>query len=167
MAMVQQPLSMRPYIPWVPYITTLILSSHTQQAHVVTSTPSNIHISCPQPSDHHVPDSPCTRRPDLDLLSLPPYLIFFFIINYIYPQSTYILARYWSDPYIFLIVFSFFVSHSPIYSSSQASQMDSRQEWFRLREYVEGLEEERRKILAFERELPLCLQLVTHGILLK
>lgn len=31
-------------------------------------------------------------------------------------------------------------------------------------EYIEGLEEERRKILVFQRELPLCLELVNHAI---
>lgn len=30
-------------------------------------------------------------------------------------------------------------------------------------EYVEALEEERRKIQVFQRELPLCLELVTQG----
>lgn len=32
-----------------------------------------------------------------------------------------------------------------------------------LRGYVKALEEERRKIQVFQRELPLCLELVTHG----
>ena len=31
------------------------------------------------------------------------------------------------------------------------------------REYVEALEEERRKIQVFQRELPLCLELVNQG----
>lgn len=31
------------------------------------------------------------------------------------------------------------------------------------REYVEALEEEQRKIQVFQRELPLCLELVTQG----
>lgn len=30
-------------------------------------------------------------------------------------------------------------------------------------EYIEALEEERRKIRVFERELPLCLELVSQG----
>ncbi|XAR65397.1 hypothetical protein NMG60_11009515 [Bertholletia excelsa] len=34
----------------------------------------------------------------------------------------------------------------------------------RCQEYVESLEEERRKILVFQRELPLCLELVTQAI---
>lgn len=29
--------------------------------------------------------------------------------------------------------------------------------------YIEALEEERRKVQVFERELPLCLELVNHG----
>ena len=33
-------------------------------------------------------------------------------------------------------------------------------------EYIEALEEERRKINVFQRELPLCLELVTRGIIL-
>lgn len=33
-------------------------------------------------------------------------------------------------------------------------------------EYIEALEEERRKINVFQRELPLCLELVTQGIIL-
>lgn len=32
------------------------------------------------------------------------------------------------------------------------------------REYVDALEKERTKIQVFERELPLCLELVTQGI---
>ena len=36
----------------------------------------------------------------------------------------------------------------------------------RCREYMEALETERRKIQVFERELPLCLELVTQGILM-
>lgn len=31
-------------------------------------------------------------------------------------------------------------------------------------EYIESLEEERRKIQVFQRELPLCLELVSQGI---
>jgi hypothetical protein len=34
------------------------------------------------------------------------------------------------------------------------------------REYVEALEEERRKIQVFQRELPLCLELVNQGTLI-
>lgn len=30
--------------------------------------------------------------------------------------------------------------------------------------YIESLEEERRKVLVFQRELPLCLELVTQGL---
>ena len=33
------------------------------------------------------------------------------------------------------------------------------------RDYIEALEEERRKIEVFQRELPLCLELVTQGII--
>lgn len=32
------------------------------------------------------------------------------------------------------------------------------------REYVEALEEEKKKIQVFQRELPLCLELVTQGL---
>lgn len=32
-----------------------------------------------------------------------------------------------------------------------------------LQEYLRGLEEERRKVEAFKRELPLCMQLLTDG----
>lgn len=34
----------------------------------------------------------------------------------------------------------------------------------KMQNYIEALEEERRKILVFERELPLCLELVTQGL---
>lgn len=33
----------------------------------------------------------------------------------------------------------------------------------RTQEYSDALEEERKKILVFQRELPLCLELVTQG----
>lgn len=33
----------------------------------------------------------------------------------------------------------------------------------RTQEYIDALEEERRKIQVFQRELPLCLELVTQG----
>lgn len=34
----------------------------------------------------------------------------------------------------------------------------------RCQEYIDALEEERRKIQVFQRELPLCLELVSQGI---
>lgn len=37
----------------------------------------------------------------------------------------------------------------------------------RCHEYVEALEEEQKKIQVFQRELPLCLELVTQGKLIK
>ncbi|XP_038997180.1 transcription factor HHO2-like isoform X2 [Hibiscus syriacus] len=43
-------------------------------------------------------------------------------------------------------------------------EMDSAQKMRRCHEYVEALEEERRKIQVFQRELPLCLELVTQAI---
>ncbi|XVE85970.1 hypothetical protein DITRI_Ditri17bG0134600 [Diplodiscus trichospermus] len=42
--------------------------------------------------------------------------------------------------------------------------MDYAQKMRRCHEYVEALEEERRKIQVFQRELPLCLELVTQAI---
>ncbi|EHA8591586.1 Transcription factor HHO2 [Cocos nucifera] len=42
--------------------------------------------------------------------------------------------------------------------------MDLAERARRCQEYVEALEEERRKIQVFQRELPLCLQLVTQAI---
>lgn len=36
----------------------------------------------------------------------------------------------------------------------------------RWREYLDALEEERKKIHVFQRELPLCLQLVTQSMLI-
>ncbi|CAK7326527.1 unnamed protein product [Dovyalis caffra] len=42
--------------------------------------------------------------------------------------------------------------------------MDFAEKTQRCHEYVEALEEERRKIQVFERELPLCLELVTQAI---
>ncbi|KAL9389473.1 hypothetical protein Peur_018078 [Populus x canadensis] len=42
--------------------------------------------------------------------------------------------------------------------------MDFAEKMQRCHEYVEALEEERRKIQVFERELPLCLELVTQAI---
>ncbi|KAG1330680.1 myb family transcription factor EFM-like [Cocos nucifera] len=42
--------------------------------------------------------------------------------------------------------------------------MDFAERARRYQEYVEALEEERRKIEVFQRELPLCLQLVTQAI---
>lgn len=42
--------------------------------------------------------------------------------------------------------------------------MDLAQKMRRCHEYVEALEEEQRKIQVFERELPLCLELVTQGL---
>ena len=44
--------------------------------------------------------------------------------------------------------------------------MDFAKKIQRCSEYVEALEEERRKIQVFERELPLCLELVTQGLCL-
>ncbi|KAK8322875.1 hypothetical protein V6Z12_A12G195300 [Gossypium hirsutum] len=43
-------------------------------------------------------------------------------------------------------------------------EMDYAQKKRRYHEYVEALEEERRKIQVFQRELPLCLELVTQAI---
>ncbi|XVE91386.1 hypothetical protein REPUB_Repub01dG0005200 [Reevesia pubescens] len=43
-------------------------------------------------------------------------------------------------------------------------KMDYAQKMRRCHEYVEALEEERRKIQVFQRELPLCLELVTQAI---
>ncbi|KAL4346772.1 hypothetical protein GQ457_17G016350 [Hibiscus cannabinus] len=43
-------------------------------------------------------------------------------------------------------------------------EMDFSQKMRRCHEYVEALEEERRKIQVFQRELPLCLELVTQAI---
>lgn len=34
----------------------------------------------------------------------------------------------------------------------------------RCKDYIEALEQEKRKIQVFERELPLCLELVSRGI---
>lgn len=42
--------------------------------------------------------------------------------------------------------------------------MDYTEKMRRILEYVEALEEEKRKIQVFQRELPLCLELVTQGI---
>ncbi|XP_010556381.1 PREDICTED: myb family transcription factor EFM-like [Tarenaya hassleriana] len=42
--------------------------------------------------------------------------------------------------------------------------MDYSQNHKRFGEYIEALQEERRKILVFQRELPLCLELVTQAI---
>ncbi|XP_010532126.1 PREDICTED: myb family transcription factor EFM-like [Tarenaya hassleriana] len=42
--------------------------------------------------------------------------------------------------------------------------VDCAQKMQRCHEYVEALEEERKKIHVFQRELPLCLELVTHAI---
>lgn len=42
--------------------------------------------------------------------------------------------------------------------------MDYAEKMHRCHEYVEALEEEKRKIQVFQRELPLCLELVTQGI---
>ncbi|XWS69806.1 hypothetical protein CRYUN_Cryun04dG0210000 [Craigia yunnanensis] len=44
------------------------------------------------------------------------------------------------------------------------TNMDYAQKMRRCHEYVEALEEERRKIQVFQRELPLCLELVTQAI---
>ncbi|XWS23276.1 hypothetical protein CRYUN_Cryun29cG0107500 [Craigia yunnanensis] len=43
-------------------------------------------------------------------------------------------------------------------------KMDYAQKMRRCHEYMEALEEERRKIQVFQRELPLCLELVTQAI---
>ncbi|GAB2280101.1 transcription factor, variant 2 [Dionaea muscipula] len=45
--------------------------------------------------------------------------------------------------------------------------MDSVEKLQKCNEYIEALEQERQKILVFQRELPLCLQLVTQGKLLR
>ncbi|KAE8654470.1 putative uv excision repair protein rad23 [Hibiscus syriacus] len=42
--------------------------------------------------------------------------------------------------------------------------MDYAQKMHRCHDYVEALEEERRKVQVFQRELPLCLELVTQAI---
>lgn len=42
--------------------------------------------------------------------------------------------------------------------------MDYNQKRVRCGKYIEALEEERRKIHVFQRELPLCLDLVTQGM---
>lgn len=42
--------------------------------------------------------------------------------------------------------------------------MDYTQKMKRCHEYVEALEEEQKKIQVFQRELPLCLELVTQGM---
>lgn len=44
------------------------------------------------------------------------------------------------------------------------SNMDYNQKRERCGQYIEALEEERRKIHVFQRELPLCLDLVTQGM---
>ena len=41
--------------------------------------------------------------------------------------------------------------------------MDFRDNVQKCQEYIQALEEERHKIQVFQRELPLCLQLVTQG----
>lgn len=41
--------------------------------------------------------------------------------------------------------------------------MDFRDNMEKCQEYINGLEEEKRKIQVFQRELPLCLDLVTQG----
>ena len=43
------------------------------------------------------------------------------------------------------------------------SNMDYNQKRERCGQYMEALEEERRKIHVFQRELPLCLDLVNQG----
>ncbi|GAB4840259.1 transcription factor [Ancistrocladus abbreviatus] len=42
--------------------------------------------------------------------------------------------------------------------------MDYRENMQKCQEYVQALEEERRKILVFQRELPLCVELVTQAL---
>lgn len=42
--------------------------------------------------------------------------------------------------------------------------MDFSDKMQRCHDYIEALEEERRKIQVFQRELPLCLELVSQGI---
>lgn len=42
--------------------------------------------------------------------------------------------------------------------------MDFAEKVQRCHEYAEALEEEKRKIQVFQRELPLCLELVTQGL---
>ncbi|KAA3488321.1 transcription factor LUX-like [Gossypium australe] len=46
----------------------------------------------------------------------------------------------------------------------EEEDMDYAQKMRKCHEYVEGLEEERRKIQVFQRELPLCFELVTQAI---
>lgn len=43
-------------------------------------------------------------------------------------------------------------------------KIDYAKKMQRCHEYVEALEEEQKKIQVFQRELPLCLELVTQGI---
>ncbi|KAG9449563.1 hypothetical protein H6P81_009528 [Aristolochia fimbriata] len=54
------------------------------------------------------------------------------------------------------------------FSESRLSRARSMMEFppagRRLRDYVDALEEERRKIQVFQRELPFCMQLVSHAI---
>lgn len=45
----------------------------------------------------------------------------------------------------------------------KSGDMDYTQKMKRCHEYVEALEEEQKKIQVFQRELPLCLELVTQG----
>lgn len=57
------------------------------------------------------------------------------------------------------------VSNFPTYSMVfDNNPSDFAERMQRCREYVEALESERRKIQVFERELPLCLELVTQGM---
>jgi hypothetical protein len=42
-------------------------------------------------------------------------------------------------------------------------EMDYAKKMQKCHEYVEALEEEQKKIQVFQRELPLCLELVTQG----
>lgn len=46
---------------------------------------------------------------------------------------------------------------------SSATMGDKQISVGKLEEYVDALEKERRKIEVFQRELPLCMQLVAHG----
>lgn len=46
----------------------------------------------------------------------------------------------------------------------KSCEMDYTQKMKRCHEYVEALEEEQKKIQVFQRELPLCLELVTQGM---
>ncbi|KAI7738816.1 hypothetical protein M8C21_006263 [Ambrosia artemisiifolia] len=57
-----------------------------------------------------------------------------------------------------------FCKNSMVFDNNNPSTAGFQDKMQRYRDYVEALESERRKIQVFERELPLCLQLVTQAI---